>query len=81
MSATAATPAADGAAGVAVEHLVASGELGDTPQLRALVACWVGLIAALRKPPRRRAAVATLADPAEPPDEPIQQPPDPAEDR
>lgn len=71
----------DGATGVVVEHLVASGELGDSPQLRALVACWVGLIAAQRKPPVRRKVAASVAS-AEVEVElevPLEQPPDTGE--
>lgn len=67
----------DGTTGVVVEHVVASGELADTPQLRALIATWTGIIASQRKPPRRRAAVAPLAEP----EEAIEQPPDTAEER
>lgn len=69
----------DGATGVVVEHLVASGELGDSPQLRSLIAAWVGLIASQRKPPRKRASVATLAEPTELPEPALEQLPDPAE--
>lgn len=77
----------DGATGLVVEHLVATGELADSPQLRALVAAWVGVIAAARRPPVRRGGRTTVAatvvehEAAELPAEAIEALPAPSEER